>query len=452
MNSIFYYRIPLFFYNYFLIPLAQIILPLVSLFLPKIQEIRIQQKNIWDRIDLKLKNLPENRKHILFHVSSAGEFLQAKPVIESLKKTNPDILIFLTYVSPSAIKWTQNFLDLDFVEFFPIDTKGNVKKLLSLIKPDAIIFVKFDLWPNLIHQASLLKIPLFLVSATLTETSKRFQWKPARYFFKHIYDQLTKILTVSQTDADLFKLTNSNHTGIQVCGDTRTDSVLQRQELFSQQNLDREFLNLRNQFKPIIIAGSSWPEDEAILLPAWKKFLNEAQINANSNPLLILVPHEPTEKHLQELSEALRIQNLSFHLWSKRQQPSTSQFPKADILIFDQVGGLAHLYRIADGAFVGSGKGGVHNTMEPAAWKLPVFFRKTYFNAPEAIALVKQNIFLVTENSTDLLIKFRKILNSPIQEQEIGIKGRLYLEKSQGAAEKSAHEILQFLKNSNRSM
>ncbi len=218
----------LFLYNYFLIPLAKILFPLMALLNPKLKELLFQQKDIWKRLEYKSQNLKKGPR-VWFHVSSAGEFLQAKPVLESIKKLSPDVQVILTYVSPSAAKWVLNCPDLDLVEFYPLDSKSNVQRLLMLFKPDVLVFVKFDLWPNLILESSKKKVPIILISATLTETSKRYSFFPARHFFKYIYEHLTQILTVSEKDAQLFRITNPSHKGIIVCGDTRTDSVLQRQ-------------------------------------------------------------------------------------------------------------------------------------------------------------------------------------------------------------------------------
>ncbi|HPI39205.1 MAG TPA: glycosyltransferase N-terminal domain-containing protein [Pseudobdellovibrionaceae bacterium] len=436
-------------YNYFLIPLAQCLLPLVSLFIPKVKEISRQQKNIWERLDPQLLKLKPGPR-LWFHVSSAGEFLQAKPVIESLKKLRPELQILLTYVSPSATKWVQNFSEADLIEFYPFDSKKNVRRLLDLFKPQAVVLVKFDLWPNLIVETSKRKIPSLLISATLTETSKRFSNTLARWFFKSIYDHLSRILTVSEKDAQLFLITNPHHQGISVCGDTRTDSVLQRQAFFASQELSPFFQKLQKIYYPILVAGSTWPEDEKILTSAWKQFILKIKPSHQVQPLLILVPHEPLESHLLHIESLLKQHQLSFVRWTHWINKTSDTKPHEDVLIFNQVGGLAQLYRISNGAYVGSGNGGVHNTMEPAAWSLPVLFRNTYQNAPEAVALVQQNIFQVVHTSEELTEKLNQVLLSVDLQNELGSAARQYLEKSQGAAEKSAQQILQLLNFSNR--
>jgi len=336
--------------------------------------------------------------------------------------------------------WAQKFPQADFIGYCPIDSRDNVREWLGLLKPRCLVLVKFDIWPNMVLESHKLGISTFLISATLTSGSRRHQSSWRRNFFKKIYSSIDHIYCVGEEDLRLFQQTNPDHPDLKIYGDTRVDSVLDRQKLAAQGVLSPHLEALKKEYPFILIVGSSWEADEELLFPAWSEFKRN-----HSEALLVLAPHEPNSKHLLQTESLAKNVGLKTLAYSKYLGMPPGKIP-TDVLIVDQVGLLADLYRIGNGAFVGAGNGGVHNTMEPAAWGLPVAFRPEYHNSPEAIAMLGAHIFEVAEDSNAGRKIFEKWLVNFQKSRDLGKKGREFLEKSQGATYKCSQSIMMELK------
>jgi len=321
---------------------------------------------------------------IWFHVSSVGEFEQAKPVMSLLAERHPGALdIALTFYSPSGMNYYRRFdrskrIDaIRFVDYLPIDTPANVRFCLDTLRPAMVVFVKFDVWPNLITEAARRGIPQILVSGTLSPGSRRLSWM-ARRFYGDLYAKLSAIAAISPEDAERFRMSSGGAVEIVTAGDTRFDQVCRR--------IDRSSVALPASIaasgKTWIIAGSTWPKDEEIVIPGFA-LLRDAHPEAG----LILVPHEPTAERLSSIRGALDRAGLPFTLLSTLSDGSTVD---SRVIVADGIGYLAELYRSGSIAYVGgSFTTGVHNVMEPAVLRLPVFFGPRIGNSYEAGKLVE---------------------------------------------------------------
>jgi len=426
-------------YDWILLPLTQILTPLVFQLRPngKVALTLRGQKLALEDLRQQLKSFGPRPKKVWFHVASAGEFLQAKPVIELLKIRNPEVLIVVSYVSPSAVRWVKTFAGADIKVFAPLDTLHNMSQFVELVQPAALVLVKFDIWPNMIRATHAKQVPILLLSATLSANSGRYRNPITKTFFRDLYAQIKWIACVGADDAKRFRETNPNHSGVHVVGDTRVDSVLTRQSENAKKELQPQLQTLRRDHEFILIVGSAWGADEDLVFPAWDRF--RAQ-NTPVRALLIVVPHEPDETHLLASEKHLERLNLIHVRWSQLAEVRFDQAPS--VLLVDRIGMLADLYRIGDAAFVGAGDGGVHNTMEPAAWRLPVVFRPVFHNAPEAISLVEQKVFQALASSDQLVAQLENWLKNLQAARALGQKGRDFLEKSQGATY-TCYEYLQ---------
>ncbi len=429
-----------FLYNWLVLPLLRFLSFFVSRFgHGKIAETLRGQRQAHQKLREKLKDKKPKGPVLWVHVSSAGEFLQAKPVIEAVKSARPEVFVALTFISPSGMNWAKDYAQADFVGYGPVDSRRSVRDWLELLQPKILLLVKFDIWPNMVLESQQQKLKIFLISATLTPDSQRHNSAWKRNFFQKIYAKIDHIFCVGEQDLELFRQTNPRHPDLRVVGDTRVDSVLQRQELSAQKPLSEHLQALRKAHSFILVVGSAWTADGVLILPCWKR-LREKHPEA----LLILTPHEPNARHLAENEDLCQKAGLS-HLRLEKYLQATPGVLGADVLVIDRVGLLADLYRIGDGAFVGAGVGGVHNTMEPAAWGLPVVFRPVYHNAPEAIAMVHAKIFTSVADIDECYQLLESWMANFPMAREIGKKGRLFLEKSKGATYICVENILREL-------
>ncbi|MGE5143511.1 MAG: 3-deoxy-D-manno-octulosonic acid transferase [Acidobacteriota bacterium] len=304
------------------------------------------------------------RSLVWFHAPSVGEGLQTRPVIERLRAERPDWQIVYTYFSPSAAPFARQ-LPVDYADYLPFDRSGDVVQALDALAPTALVYGKLDVWPELTLAAHRRGVRTGLVAATVAPTSSRLSW-PVRGWSAPAYAALDRVGAISPGDAERIEQLGARRAAISVTGDTRYDSVTERAA-----RLDRG----RQPFAALvpgdwmftIVAGSTWPSDEAVLLPA---FADLVRTDPAARARLVLVPHEPTAAHLDQLDAAARSAALPHPVRTS----SGLELASASVVVVDQVGMLADLYALAQVAYVGGGyrRAGLHSVLEPAVWGVPV--------------------------------------------------------------------------------
>lgn len=312
----------------------------------------------------------------LIHAAS-GEFEYAKPVIRALKAEFPSCHITATYFSPSYAKNVHGFSEVDEAYYLPLDLSWSCRRFLRRLRPDLVLIARTDLWPEWLWQCRRQNIPVWLFSATKNLT----QSGPVRGLTKSLrrfpYSLLEEIHCVSSEDRDQLIHLGLDSAKVFVGGDTRFDQVLHR--LAQPKPLKEELRPAFSKDQAILVAGSTWTEDERALLPATRDLLAQSQLR------LIIAPHEPSSSHIEGLKTLLNNLSLPFDIYSTCKGPWTSP-----VLIIDQVGILADLYSWGDLAFVGgSFKGPVHSVMEPLATGLVTLVGPRHQNNREAMEFQK---------------------------------------------------------------
>lgn len=409
-------------YSSLVLPTFYIVLKFAAFKNLKLKETLAGYNDLWQRLEKQIANRNTQIPLIWFHVASAGEFLQALPVMQRLMADGYQCA--LTITSVSGIRWANKqraqYPNLILVDYFPLDTKRNVNRLLDIIKPNAIIFVAYDLWPNLIWEACKRKLPLFLISAILNEKSKRISSYIARSFYKHIYPCLTAIFTVSEQDKKRFEKTCASLQHISIVGDTRIDSVLDRKKQISPPKLP-DYVKDRT----VILLGSVWPSDEYHIFPVLQEALNRFP-----DLLLIVAPHETDNEHIQFIEKTFK------DFKQTRFTSLQNEVEEKRLIIVDTVGHLSSLYYYADLAYVGGAFGsGVHNTIEPCAMGLPAIFGPFFQNSPEAINLVKEKTCFSIKNKQEFSSILYKLLEDPEYRKKTGFEAARYVENHAGASE-----------------
>ncbi|MDH5258272.1 MAG: 3-deoxy-D-manno-octulosonic acid transferase [Gammaproteobacteria bacterium] len=376
---------------------------------------------LFERIEDQLKARDAAKPVVWFHVASAGEYLQALPVMERLMDDGTQCA--LTITSVSGYRWANKRKDqypnLVLLDYFPLDTQTNVNRLLDMIQPTLTVYVKFDLWPNLIWETRKRGIPQFLISATLHNKSKRVTSSLARSFYSSLYQCLDQILTVTDDDKKRFLETCPEHKNITTVGDTRFDSVLDRKAKLATPELP-EFI--RN--KTVLVLGSIWPADEHHIFPVITKALNNF-----SDLFVIAAPHETDKSHIDAIEKTF-----------KKSKPAKFTENNLDsdnrVLIVDTVGQLSALYAYANIAYVGGAfSTGVHNTMEPAAMGVPAIFGPFYQNSPEAMDMVEAKKCFSIRNETEFESLLNKLLNDVSYRKAAGESAAQYIQTQAGASD-----------------
>jgi 3-deoxy-D-manno-octulosonic-acid transferase len=413
-------------------PLALAGVRVSSLFLPKMREAirgRAGYQERWRGLQASLREAP-----VMFHVASVGEFEQARPVISAVRRSHPDIPVIVTFSSPSGYHfWKKREAaegnDVHFVDYLPFDRARSMRFCLDAAKPRLLVFVKFDLWPNLIWEARARAIPVALIDATLSPSSKRLSG-PGRWFYRELYSALNPILAISKEDAARFAQSAPGHAGISVCGDTRFDRVMERWN-----GRARDVLPLPDDGALTLIAGSTWPPDEARLLPALTRLMREI-----TTLRVVIVPHEPLASHIDPLRRWALDQGLSVRATSE------SDARPARVILVDTVGVLAEAYAHAHVAYVGGAfSTGVHSVIEPAIAGLPVVFGPRHDNSFEAGQLLRSHaaISVTTEEETYAALE-RYLTNEP-ERGKAGAAASAYVMGQLGATQKCMAALSPYL-------
>jgi 3-deoxy-D-manno-octulosonic-acid transferase len=314
------------------------------------------------------------RPLVWFHAASVGEGLQAESVLLHLRQLRPEAQYVYTHYSPSAEPLARR-LPVDVTDYLPYDLPAPVEQLLGALAPGLLVFSKLDLWPELATRAAARGVTVAMVAATVSPGSGRLRW-PARALLREGYRAVGLAAAVSDEDAVRLARLGVAADRIRVLGDPRFDSVVQR---ISGIERDEPLLRF-GRGGPTLVAGSTWPGDEAVLLDAF------ARLHARRrDACLILVPHEPTEPHLRGVELAARGAGLPAPV---RLGAASGPVP---LLLVDRVGSLATLYGAGTMAYVGGGFGraGLHSVLEPAAWGIPVAFGPRWRESRDARLLLE---------------------------------------------------------------
>jgi 3-deoxy-D-manno-octulosonic-acid transferase len=346
------------------------------------------------------------KQRLWVHASSMGEFEQAKPIIEELRRQMPDLVVIASFFSPSGYENNLRYREIDAVVYIPFDTAGNARRFLALLQPTAAVFIRYDVWPNHVWACRDMGIPVMLANATLRENSGRLH-PLMRRFHRNVYDAMDVILTVSEQDAASFRRLKLTRPVIHAVGDTRFDRVMGKAALSRNRMPLAE--NVREGRKTLVV-GSSWPEDEEIVLPVLFKLLK-------SFPDLqcIIVPHEPTIDHLEFLEYRLAGETATLRF------SYMNAWKGERVIIVDSIGILLPLYAAADLAFVGGGfKSNVHNTLEPAAYGIPVVYGPKIGNSQEARQLAESGGGIVVRSRQDCYRSMRRLLEDDSYRAQCG--------------------------------
>ncbi len=377
-----------------------------------------------------------SRPLVWFHAPSVGEGLQATPVMHRLRAQRPDVQLAYTHFSPSAAPFAQR-TGADFCDYLPFDAAAEMSAALDALQPTVLIFSKLDVWPVLVEQAVQRGVRRGMISATLAEGSGR-RGGLAAALARDAYAALEAVGAIDDADASRLIEIGVREAVIRVTGDTRYDQVWARAAAVgtSAPWLDR----FRTERRLTLVAGSTWPSDEAALLPAWRELVG-AHRGASR---LIIAPHEPTAGHLAPI-EAWAAQS---GLRSARLDALHDA--TADVVLVDRVGVLGDLYALADTAFVGGGfhAAGLHSVLEPAAFGAPVVFGPRYGNSRDAELLIGDGGGFAVQTATELASLLTTMLASVDSgaRRAAGQAARRRVEAGLGAADRATDLVRSLLR------
>ncbi|MBV6439923.1 MAG: 3-deoxy-D-manno-octulosonic acid transferase [Haliscomenobacteraceae bacterium CHB4] len=411
---------------------------LAAVFHPKARKWMEGRRNWREHYRAVLNQQPAtgNRRQTLWlHAASLGEFEQGRPVVEAFKERFPGWRIILTFFSPSGYEIRKDYPLADVVCYLPADTRRNARDFLDIIQPDAAIFVKYEFWANYLFELKKRGIPPLLVSALFRENQPFFRWYGG--FWRKMLGCFTHFFVQNAASENL--LQRIGFQNITVAGDTRVDRVLNIAEGAKENEIVAAFRKspVEAGLCDLLIAGSTWPQDESLIAEGLR-------LASLDDIKVVFAPHDPSQKSVSHILDLLPPDE--FGATSLYSRATTKSAAEASNLIIDNVGLLNSIYRYGRVAYIGGGFGkGIHNTLEPAAFGLPVIFGPKYEKFEEARQFVARGGAFPVHNATELE-KILKKLEEPAFYEKASQAVRRYLEENKGATEKILSFFMQNLR------
>lgn len=355
-----------------------------------------------------------------FHAASLGEFEQGRPVIEAFRKACPDYKILVTFFSPSGYEIRKNYPGADYVFYLPADTPRNVRRFMAIVRPKIAVFVKYEFWVNYLLAMQRAGTKLYLISSIFRE--KQVFFRPYGGLFRRALGAFRYIFVQNDTSRSLLKGIGVERVG--VAGDTRFDRVY---EIARQAKRLPEIERFAADV-PVFIAGSTWPPDEELLLPLIERY---------PDVKFIVAPHEIDSARIEKLRERISRPTLRY-----TQLTPQSDFAGAGVLFVDTIGILSSVYRYGRWGYIGGGFGaGIHNTLEAAAFGLPLAFGPRYEKFKEARDLADLGGAVGISSQEELEQWFAGLHDDPDAAKRSGTACKEYVLQHKGATGQIMSEI-----------
>ncbi len=384
-----------------------------ALFNRKVRLMWHGEQGAYAKIEAGLK---DGDRVVWVHAASLGEFEQGRPLIEKIRRDNPEYKILLTFFSPSGYEVRKNYGGVDVIAYLPLDTPGNARRFVELVKPEKVVFVKYEFWLNYLRELRGRGVDTYIISAIFRKEQVFFKWYGG--LFREGLKAFKKLFVQNEESKELLKEIGVEN--VVVAGDTRFDRVADVVSMAKKLDVVEAFVGLRNEelgmrSLPVLVVGSSWGPDEELLA----RYINERA----GKMKMIIAPHEVSEERIKELTEKLSCKwmlytnaQCTMHnaqlsdnihsqsnleelnpsvLWTPplnqgRNVAHHSDLGDVDCLVINTIGLLSSVYQYGQVAYIGGGFGvGIHNTLEAAAWGMPVVFGPNYKKFKEACELIE---------------------------------------------------------------
>lgn len=350
------------------------------------------------------------------HAASLGEFEQGRPVLKQILEKIPQATIVITFFSPSGYEIARSDKDFHLIYYLPLDSPSNAKRLINFIKPDFVLWVKYEFWHYYLRELRLKKIPVFLISGAFRKTQPFF--KSYGGFWKEMLSSFDFFFLQNEASKQLLSMIVVQ-SKMEVSGDTRCDRVINISKNFYDVPGIKEFC--RNS--TVIVAGSTWEDDEA----EWVHYVRE-----HPEIKFIFAPHEVDEENIQDVLKEFR-GAVRYSVWLEKKEASS-----VNCLIIDNVGMLSRLYAYATITYVGGGFGydGLHNILEAAVYGKAVIFGPEYDKNFEARELMEAGGAFSVINAIELEKTVNRLLSDKVELEKSSKAAADYVLRNAGASDK----------------
>ncbi len=415
-------------YNVLGVPFMWLFFKIYSLFNSKVREGLDGRRDLFRELDRSLSAFTE-KKTVVIHSSSLGEYQQSIPLMDELLKKGYNVLH--SFFSPSGYKNCKIAQGNIAKTYLPFDSFGKSRRFLESVNPEMLIFMRYDLWYNLIYHAKQKNIRLVVANARYDEKDRTWTLPVVSSFKKTMYRMLDDVFVIDDFDKENYqRILEGYGPKVVKAGDSKFERVYQTA---SAKNIDGIFPGIDLESKKVFVMGSSWKDDEDVVLPAVDKALKY-----EPDLLTLLVPHEPKATKIDAIERSLEaFENIRFIRLS-----DIEKYSGENLIIIDRMGILSRLYSQAYLSYVGGGfRTGLHNILEPAIFNMPIFFANNVKNSDEDEILIEKGCGILVVNSKQFYRRFRELLSNKEMRDEIGRKCKEVFSNSAGIAESIVNKI-----------
>lgn len=353
-------------------------------------------------------------RYLWFHAASLGEFEQGRPIIEAIRRNNPEYKILLTFFSPSGYEVRKDYNQADIVCYMPFDTAANARKMLRLVNIERAFFIKYEFWPNFLRVLHRNGVKTYSVSSIFRKEQHFFKWYGG--LFRRALRNIEHLYVQDENSREL--LAGIGIANVTIVGDTRADRVLQ----IAAESKELPLIEKFSSNSRVFIAGSSWPADESLFIQYFRE---------HADWKLIIAPHVIAEGHLAEIEQ--KLEGFRSLRYSK---VTPENIDGAQVLIIDCFGLLSSIYRYGQIAYIGGGFGvGIHNTLEAAVYGIPVVFGPNNQRFREARQLIMRGGGFEINDFNSLKTILDRFLSDPVYLKESGKAAGDYVQFSKGTSE-----------------
>ena len=397
------YNLSIFFYS--------VLIRLIAPFNVKAKQISKGRRQTFAELQAKIKH---DKPIVWVHCASLGEFEQGRPIIEAIRK-HPEYRILLTFFSPSGFEIRKNYDLADYICYLPADTRKNAEKLIDLVHPEFVFFVKYEFWFHYITELKKRNIPLYLVSAIFRENQLFFKNMPWGKWYRKMLFSFEQFFV--QDDQSVKLLHQVGIKNVTKAGDTRFDRVAEIAR-------NGKNIPLVEKFKGnslLVVAGSTWKPDEELLV---KYILSHPETK------FIIAPHETKKSNVERLINLLKTTVICYT------EATENSVMNKQVMIVDTIGILSSIYKYADLSYIGGGFGvGIHNTLEAAIFGMPIVFGPNYHKFNEAKTMVNLGIAFPINNSSSLNSIFDQLLSDNEKRNSITKECSNFINQNLGASQ-----------------
>ena len=370
--------------------------------------------------------------NIWLHAVSVGEVLASRQLIEGLRKAYPEKRLVISTVTPTGNKIAASIVQgKELVIYLPLDFSFIAKKVIDIIRPAMFIVAETEIWPNLISCLHRRRVPIITVNSRISDVSFK-GYRCVRFLLAPVLNKIDCFCCQTQTDAKRLLALGVNKERIEITGNMKFDNT----EYADKGTADKSILGPRGEEK-LFVAGSTHPEEEEIILGAYKGLLGEFPYLK-----LLIAPRHP--QRAEEIEKIIRKYGFNPVKVSQLDGGSAAQADRSTVFILDTIGQLNSFYAAADIVFVGGSlvKKGGHNILEPAFFAKPILFGPHMFNFRDMAGLfLEKNAAIQVKGGGELKERVKSLLNNPQEAFALGKRAKELLLHNKGATQRNLERI-----------